>query len=48
MNKQTILDVALSLADIAESIGDTNDKKKYAENMADEIYEAFKLIHKNH
>jgi len=39
-----IKDVAKGLAEIAFSMGETNDPEEYAEQMTDDILEAFKSI----
>ena len=47
IHKAKIKDVARGLAEVAYSMGETNDPDEFAELMADDIYEALKKVKKN-
>ena len=46
IKKAKIKDVAKGLAEIAYSMGETNDPDEFAELVADDIYEALKKVQK--
>ena len=43
VKKAKIKDIAKGLSEIAYSMGETNDKEGFAEEMADDIFEGLKL-----
>jgi glucan biosynthesis protein len=48
IHKAKIRDVARGLAEVAYSMGETNDPDEFADIMAEDIYEALKSIEEKH
>jgi translation elongation factor EF-1beta len=46
VRRSKIKDIAKGLAEIAFNIGDTNDPETYAEEMTENIFEAYKKVEK--